>query len=180
MQSKCDVNQSEMTTDWKELAIRLGSLKIDGSESGSDHLAQVALKSILGTEWITSAVDHVVANRPGSELALGCLRAVCSWEAVQYAFLIYKASTGERADRAVWLIKHIAHPKTIEWVDDFLEDQNVAHWGLGLLDQLVWCERAPDLRRIEQLLEKASGLYEGALEPQVRFIRSNLTQGNSC
>ncbi|GAB4094063.1 hypothetical protein [Flaviaesturariibacter terrae] len=169
-----------MTTNWKELALQLGSLRDDGSEIGGDNIAQAALERILGTEWVASAVDQIVTFKPGSELAMNCLRLICSYEAANYAFSIYKSSKGDRAGRAVWLIKHIAHPDTIYWVDEFLGDENVAHWGLGLLDQLVWCDRITDPERATALLEKAAGLYNGALASQVELIRSNLTPGNIC
>ena len=39
-----------MLTDWKKLAIKIGSLREDGSESGGDDFAKDALDEILGDD----------------------------------------------------------------------------------------------------------------------------------
>lgn len=56
-----------MTTDWKQLAIQLGSLCDDGSERGGDNYAQRAFDEILGDEWIESTVEHIIGFRKGSD-----------------------------------------------------------------------------------------------------------------
>jgi predicted RNA binding protein with dsRBD fold (UPF0201 family) len=168
-----------MKTNWEELAIRIGSIS-DTGESGGDDFAMDALQQVLGKEWIIDSVNHIISFKRGSELAMNTLRFICSKEAAEYAYSIYKSSSDERADRAVWLIKHIAHPISIDWVEEFLKDENVAHWGFGVLDQLIWKERISDNARVEILLQLASSLYDGALQPQVEFVRSYITERNSC
>jgi hypothetical protein len=117
-----------MITDWKDLGKQIGSIK-DGTEFGSDHLAEIAFEKILGKEWIENTVDHIVSFKSGSELAMNCLRLIRSRAAALYAYDIYKSSSGERASQAVWLIKHLAHPISIAWIEEFLNDPNVMEWG---------------------------------------------------
>jgi hypothetical protein len=56
---------------------------------------------------------------------------------------VYKTSDGERAEQAVWLIKHLANPISFDWIEEFLNDNNAIHWGIGVLDQLLWTEQIP-------------------------------------
>jgi hypothetical protein len=99
-----------MITNWRELALKVGSLNNDGSESGGESYGKAALEEILGEEWIQSTVDHIISFKRGSEVATDCLRLIHSPKAAFYAYTIYKLSDGEKADRAVWLIKQLAHP----------------------------------------------------------------------
>src|SRR3954454_4103778 len=117
-----------MLTGWIGLARRLDSLHEDGSETGGDSYALVDLDEILGNEWIKSTVEHIISYKRGQELAMNCLRYLCSAKATNYACEIYKSSSGERADRAVWLIKQIGHPVSFNWINELLNDTNVIHW----------------------------------------------------
>lgn len=72
---------------------------------------------------------------------MNVLSHIESERAAQIAYEVYRSASGNRASMAVWLIKHIAHPTTIAWVSELLADPNVAGWGVGLLDQLLWRER---------------------------------------
>jgi len=143
-----------MVTDWKKLATQLGSLH-DSGESGGDSFAQQAFDEIFDDEWIESTVEYIVAFKPGEELAMNCLRYLHSAKATKYAYNIYKLSDGERADRAVWLIKHLANPISFQWIEEFLNDSNVIHWGIGVLDQLLWTEQLPFDDKAKALLELA-------------------------
>jgi hypothetical protein len=164
-----------MITDWKELAKQIGSLR-DDRESGGDEFAQIAFEQILGQEWIESTVDDIVFFKRGSELAMNCLRYIRSKQAILYAYSIYKSSSGERASRAVWLIKQIAHPISLDWVEDFLNDDNVMGWGIGVLDKLLWEEQIPFDAKIERLLKLADGKEQ--LKEQVDFIRQYIEERN--
>ena len=144
-----------MITDWKEVALRVGSLHENGSESGGESYGQAALENILGEEWVESTVDHIVSFKQGSEVATDCLRLIHSLKATVYAYNIYKSSNGERANRTVWLIKQLAHPTSIQWVKEFLNDENVIIWGLGVLDQLLWTKQIPYDERVDALLQLA-------------------------
>lgn len=165
-----------MTTDWKKLAIQLGSLSDDGSEHGGDNYAQMAFDEILGDDWIESTVEHIIAFRKGRELAMNCLRYFNSTKATEYAYQVYKSSTGERADQAVWLIKHLANPISIDWVAEFLEDTSTIHWGIGILDQLLWAEQIPYDDKAKSLLELAEKKSNVTVNEQIALIRSYLQE----
>ncbi len=163
-----------MITDWKEIALKIGSLHEDGSESGGDTYAKAALEEILGEEWIQTTIDHIIAFKQGSEVATDCLRLIHSPKAARYAYYIYKSSDGERAGRAVWLIKHLAHPVSFLWIEGFLNDMNVINWGLDVLDRLLWTKQIPYNEKAEALLQLALANSGGQLAGQVDFIRSYL------
>ena len=165
-----------MITIWKEIALKVGSLHNDGSESGGDGYGKAALEEILGEEWIQSTVDHIISFRAGGEVATDCLRLIDSQKATIYAYNIYKLSDGEKADRAVWLINQLAHPVSIQWVEEFLKDENVIRWGLGVLDQLLWRKQIQYDENIEVLFQLALLNSNGQLKNQVDFIRSYLQE----
>lgn len=168
-----------MITDWTLLAKKLGSIKEDGSESGSTAYAKLALEEILGEEWIYNTVDFIMTYRPGRELALNCLVDLETEKAAQYAYQIYKNNKGEIRQDAVWLIGKIAHPASFQWVEEFLNDPEVLSWGLGLLDQLLWTEKIQPDNRTEDLLDLAMLNSEGALAKNVAFIREYLERRKS-
>jgi hypothetical protein len=161
-------------TDWTQLARDVGSLQ-GTSESGGSKYACRAIEQLLGDERIREAVEHIVAGRPGSELAMNVLRHIESERAAQVAYEVYRASSGDRASMAVWLIKHIAHPSTVAWVPELLADPNVAGWGVGLLDQLLWCERV-EPHEVEHLLIAAEQHAAESVREQAAFIRVYLRE----
>ena len=168
-----------MLTDWIILAKQVGSLHDDGSESGGDDYARKAFDEILGDEWIEKTVDHIVSFRHGQELAMNCLRYLHSAKATHYAYHIYKTSESERADRAVWLIKQISNPISLEWIEEFLNDRNVIHWGIAVLDQLLWTEQIPFDDKAKSLLELADKNSKGLLKEKTDFIRQYVDERNS-
>ena len=167
-----------MITDWKQLARQLGTLTDDGSESGGDNFAIKAFDEILGDEWIESTIEQIISFEYGQELAMSCLRYIRSTKATNYAYHVYKTSNGERAERAVWLIKHIANPTAFEWVEEFLNDINVIHWGIGLLDQLLWTEQILYNDKVNSLLELANKNSNDQLKAQTDFIRKYISERN--
>jgi hypothetical protein len=165
-----------MLTDWTTLAKNLGSIQEDGSECGGDDYAKIALDQILGDEWIENTVDHIISFKKGSELAMNCLRYLGSTKATTYAYKIYQTSKGEKAGQAVWLIKQIANPISADWIEEFLNDNNVMHLGLGVLDQLIWTNQLSDSERISNLLKLADDNSEGQLKDQINFIKGYLSE----
>jgi hypothetical protein len=101
------------------------------------------LEELFGDEWIKETVEYIISFKSGSEVALNCLQVIHSQKAVLYAFEIYRSSNNERANRAVWFIKQIAHPISFQWIQEFLNDENVIGPGLGVSDQLLWTEQIP-------------------------------------
>lgn len=169
-----------MRTNWYEVALAVGSIKEGdpNSESGSTRYAEEALEKILGDEWIKDTVEYAISFQPGANLAMNCLRHIHSEAACIYAYEVYSSSDGERANTAVWLIKHLANRISFQWVDEFLDDPNVAGWGLGVLDQLLWCEVIEYDEQVEKLLQKASVNSDGGLDELVDFIRGYLKDRN--
>ncbi len=110
---------------------------------------------------------------------MSCLRYLHSTKATRYAYKIYKSSEGERANQAVWLIKHLANPISFNWIEEFLNDKNVIPWGLGVLDQLLWEERIPYDEKTKLLLELADKNSHGQLKEQTDFIRQYACEQNS-
>ena len=168
-----------MTTDWTKLAKELSSLHDDGSESGGDSFAQKAFDEILGDDWIENTVEHIISFKRGRELAMNCLRYLHSTKATNYAYQVYKTSDGERAEQAVWLIKHLANPISIDWLEEFLNDKNVINWGIGVLDQLLWTEQIPFDDKAKSLLELANTNSNRQLKEQTDFIRKYIEERNS-
>jgi len=165
-----------MITDWLEISKRIGAICDDGSEAGGDSFAQMAFDEILGEQWIRHTVDYVLSFKPGSETALGCLKLIHSKRAAEYSYHSYKTSKGERAEQAVYVIKHIAHPVAFDWIEEFLSDENVMHTGLGVLDQLLWAEQILYDERVQSLFNLAIEVSNGQLKEQVEFIKSYLNQ----
>ena len=160
-----------MITDWIQLARQINSLREDDTEIGGDSFAIQALDEILGNEWIETSVEYIVSFEHGGELAMNCLRHLRSTKATKYAYQVYKSSNGERANRAVWLIKHIANPISLDWVEEFLNDQNVILLGVDILDQLLLTEQIPYDEKVESLLDLADKNSNGQLKEHTDFIR---------
>jgi hypothetical protein len=163
-----------MSIDWVKLAREVGSLRDDG-ESGGTRYAQLALERILGEANIRHAVDLILDAVPGAELTMNVLQHIMSWQATEMAHEAYKTASGARASMAVWLIKHIAHPQALPWVQAFLLDDAVAGWGIGLLDQLLWTYRV-EPEAVEDLLVQAERHHIENVREQTAFIRSYLKE----
>ncbi|HLJ80762.1 MAG TPA: hypothetical protein VKT52_04680 [Ktedonobacterales bacterium] len=165
-----------MPIDWRQLALELGSLDELhlGREAGGIHYAERALEKILGDDTIHDTVYFIVDDGgPGAEVATNVLQHIMSLSATELAYEIYKSSTGLRASFAVMLIKRIAHPRAVEWIKEFLEDDNVAVWGVGVLDQLLWCSRV-EPEAVENLLVLAEHHPIENVREQAQGIRSYL------
>lgn len=164
-----------MRTNWPELATNLESINHENdSQKGGQHFAEKAVEIILGKEWLIDTVEYAISNEPGSELAMNCLKHIRSASACKYAYEIYKSSSGDRANMAVWLIKHIANKVSFDWIDEFLDDPNVVGFGLGVLDQLLWTKEINYDNNVEQLFQKASKNSNGGLDELINFIRDYL------
>jgi hypothetical protein len=144
-----------MSIDWARLATDLGALHNRG-QMGGDNLAKRAIESLLGEDEIIAAVNLAMTHGPGSELALSVLRLLTSDKALDYAYQRYQDS--EDGDRIppIFVIKHMCNPKSIEWIGQFLDDENMATWGVDVLDQLLFSRRVqPDDERVVTLLRRA-------------------------
>ena len=171
-----------MKTNWKEIAIKIGSIQStnDTLEKGGMEFAKRALEEILGDEWIEDAVEHAISGDPGSEIAMNCLRYIESIRAAKYAYKVYKESSiYDERSMAVWLIMHLRVKESFDWIEEFLNDESVIDWGIGLLDQLLWCEiidNEQEQERIDSLFELADKNSEGRLKDNIDFIKDYLKQ----
>jgi hypothetical protein len=160
-----------MAVDWRELASRVGSIT-DHGERGGTAVARLALEAMLGDDTLRGAVEHALSFEPGAELAMSVLAHVRSLRATELAYALYKSSSDERAGRAVWLIKHIAYPRALAWVEEFLADDRVAGWGVDVLDQLLWTGHVdPDDPEALRLLGLAERHPSGHVRERAAFIR---------
>ncbi|WP_299339494.1 hypothetical protein [uncultured Psychroserpens sp.] len=164
-----------MESKWEEIynVVKTKNLTADGK-------SKLAIEFFLGKEWIEKTVDFVIELHNEFDLAVKCLQILESEHATDYAYNIYKESTRkDTSELAVFVIKEIAHPKSIKWVEEFLNQEHTAEFGLGLLDQLLWCEKIEPNEETERLLTIASEKLNGELIEQVDFIKDYLIQKSS-
>lgn len=171
-----------MNFNWKELAIKVGSLIFDSTgkkkhEYGGTSFARKALELIFGENEIKEMVDYILDYKEAEELVVSVLRYIKSPTATQYAYEIYKNSEGQRAMDAVLIIKRIAHPMAFKWVEEFLDDDNVVGWGIGVLDQLLW-EYLIEEEDAEYLLKKAENHKSESIRKNAKGIRDYLNERN--
>ncbi len=168
-----------MNYNWREIGIQVGSIDPNkdsnspiGSKGGSIY-AQKAIEIMLGDDEIKEMVNHIIEYKEEGEIMVSVLRLIKSTKAVNFAYNIYKNSEGQKASAAAWVIKHIAHPITIKWVEEFLNDDNVAGYGMGLLDQLAY-EDWIDFELVEPLLIIAENYKSEGVRDRAKSIRDYL------
>lgn len=162
-----------MKTNWTQLAYELGSANLqDNYESGGTEFAQKALEKILGKSFIINTIEHILAHKKGSEIALNTLSLLRSEVACCYLYEVFQTSTENRKSDAVWLIKHITHPVCVAWIEDFLHDETTAIWGLGCIDQLLWKGEISFDERVLHWLNIAETKYSNRFCEQIQWIKS--------
>lgn len=145
-----------MKVDWEKLDAE--GLKYTGTTS-----AKEAFEKILGEEGIQEAVRYGISFKPGWDLAMGCLRDIESKRATEIAYEIYKTSPDEKErEMAIYLIREIAHPCTIIWIEEFLNDpktsariMTLSGCAITLLEHLVWRGKEAEIEQIKYLLKIA-------------------------
>lgn len=163
-----------MGIDWKQLSIDIGS-----DTSFGTSVAERALELILGDDNLARAVEIILAEEPGWNVAHSVLVHIVSERAMQIAYSMYKTSSGDRAVRAARLVKDLHHPDSIAWIQEFLADPNLGSLGIDLLDQLIFSHRVDGSdAMVKNILKQAdqhelATVREGAAE-----IRTYLDQ--SC
>jgi hypothetical protein len=130
-----------MTTNWEALALKMGILKPDGSESYLGQYEYNALEEILGDEWIQHAVDTFIEGGKGNELAIKTVRHVHSKKAAEYAFKVFndhKNTDIQKANLAIFAMCDILHPLCMTYMETFLREEKYANTGLWLMRQLLF------------------------------------------
>jgi hypothetical protein len=168
-----------MTINWNEIDLRLTEeLKI---QSNGTYRAKKALEMILGDELIKQTVEKAITiDDNSSELAMNCLSHISSLKAAEIAYGIYKNDEiKDRKIMSVWLIKQLAVKESYQWIEEFINDENVIGWGIGVLDQLLWCEVIDydeERERIDFLLELTLSNSNNELKDNVDFIKNYLNE----
>jgi hypothetical protein len=168
--------------NWQELARDLGSLDENGRERAcGSRMAQKALELILGRDFFRQAVDYYITYQPGKELVRQVLWLVQPVSAMDRCYEIYK-SDAPQDDRvaAIELLRVVADSRTIPWVGEFLDDHDpsIQHWGVGILDQMLWGGSAQEEQCLG-LLEKARQHPSAYVRERAAFIDSFLKKRNS-
>lgn len=162
----------ELKIDWAQLAYELGSANPqDNCEIGSTEFAEKALEEILGKTFIINTIEHILAHKKGSELALNTLSLLRSEIACQYLYKVFQTSTENRKSDAVWLIKHITHPVCAVWIEEFLNDEITVIWGLDCIDQLLWKGEIPFDERVLHWLNFVEMKYGNQFSEKINFIK---------
>jgi hypothetical protein len=151
-----------MTTNWEALALKMGILNADGSESYLGQNEYTALELILGDEWIRHAVDTFIEGKPGNELAIKTIRHLYSKKAAEYAYQVFlrnKEQDFQRANLAIFAMCDILHPLCMTYLPEFLKDEKYTGTGLWLMRQLLFASTVH--YQSDQLLDIMKGAKYG-------------------
>lgn len=172
MKNKLD---GDIIKEWDTIYQSIHQRSDEEKGLGVNH-ASLALEYFLGEEWIKKTMDYSMECKgPGLDLAMSTLRFIHSEIGTDYAYEIYINSEDEDEKRAaLFAIKDIAHPKALNWVEDLIVNSQFVGLGLGILDQLLWCESVYPNEETERLLDLVLELHPNKLNEQVEFIRSYL------
>jgi HEAT repeat protein len=158
--------------DWDEFAVaeegHLGP--------GGDNRARRALEVILGEQAIRSAVDCILAVRPGAGLALDVLSLLRPWIAAEYCHEISLSSSDiDKRRRAVGLLQDVGDRRALPWLSGYLDDSDsmVQMCGAAVLDHLLYLDLV-EPQEAEGLIKKAQHHDNEAVREQAESIRRYL------
>ncbi|MBL8152019.1 MAG: hypothetical protein JNN15_19030 [Blastocatellia bacterium] len=166
--------------NWELLASQMSTLRENGG-SGSSRHAQRAIEMLLGEDNIKQAVEYYITGKPGSELVRSVLSHIRPWSAMKHCYDIYKSDINIENKRvAIELLRVIADNRALEWIPEFLEDQDpdIQNWGLGVLDQLLWLRLVTpeEADRYLQIAEKHKSFH---VREKLEFIKAYLKKRES-
>lgn len=73
------------------------------------------------------------------------------------------------------VIKHIGHPRSLEWIPDLLVDERVANWGIDILDHLLFRRRVDDEdSRVARILSLAENHPNDSVRAKATEIRRSI------
>ena len=127
--------------DWPALAKKLGAIKEDGTEIGSNAIARIAVDELIGEEFIIDAVNYYIEGGVGSEQLRHVLWSLHSPVAMKECYRVYKNDDAEeRKISAIELLRVVADSSVVPWVKEFLQSPilGVQNWGIGIIDQLLF------------------------------------------
>jgi hypothetical protein len=158
--------------DWDEFAVAdAGYLG-----PGGDDRARRALEVILGEQAIRSAVDYILAVRPGADLALDVLSLLRPWIAAECCHEISISSSDiDDRRRAVGLLQDVGDRRALPWISGYLDDSDsmVQMCGASVLDHLLYLYLV-EPQEAEGLIKKAQHHENEAVREQAESIRNFL------
>jgi hypothetical protein len=161
--------------DWFALAQQVGSLQGD-CEVGSWVMGRRAIELLLGEEAIRSSVDYYIAGHRGSELACSVLSYIKPFSAMERCLEVVRSDADAWSRHmAIGLLQIIADARALEWVPEFLRDEDPAiqMWGSCVVDQVLWSNLA-DPDDCKDLLEAMEKHPNVDVQSRAAFIRSFL------
>jgi hypothetical protein len=172
-------NMNKITTNWEALALKMGILKPDGSESYLGQYPYSALEEILGDAWIEHAVDTFINGGKGNELAIKTVRQLRSKKAAEYAFKVFndhKNTDETKANLAIFAMCDILHPLCMTYVETFLTHEKYANTGLWLMRQLLFDGVIfYDKTHLKTLLKKAKFGNKETIDVIETYINEEMT-----
>jgi len=170
-----------MAIAWESLARELGTLREDGSEHGGAAHAIDAIILLLGEDELRDAVDYILEDRPGSELARMVLAVLHPWSAIERCYEVYHADPDdERRGNALYILKVAADRRALGWIPIFLSDpdEGIQALGIDILDQMIFSGLVePD--ECEQILARAAEHENAWIRKRVSDIEWYLEQWRS-
>jgi len=144
--------------DWGEVARRLESVQVDGSEVGGDHLARKCLALVLGEDELRCAVDQYLELGVGNEVIRSTLSLLQPECAMLRCFEVVedKSEDLDRRMVALSLLSSIADAHALEWIPGFLNDPNedIQAKAMYVLEQIIYRERI-GRNAVEDILDVA-------------------------
>lgn len=158
--------------DWKILAEKIETPDENGKPVfGFD--ANRAIEILIGEGNLRKAVDCYISGQSGFELAQSVLRQIQPWSAMQYCYEIYKSERDIDERRlAVILLVIIADSRALNWINEFLDDEDefIQGSGISIVAELRlsgWI----NFEDCEDLLLKAESHANSNVREQAEYIR---------
>jgi hypothetical protein len=172
-----------MKTNWEELSRKLGVLQPDGGELYTTINSAQSLEEILGDEWLKNTLDTFIDGTPGNELAIKTLRFIRTEKAAKMAFEIYqenKETDIQKARLAIWALSDIRMPICMDYVEEFIQNQDFESIAIGLLRNLVY-ENVIEYgqARLNRIFDNINPEFEEDIAPLREHVRKEF-EANNC
>ncbi len=158
--------------DWKTLAEKIETLDENGKRVPAFDSYR-AIEILIGEDNLRKAVDYYISGQSGSELTRSVLWQIQPWSAMKYCYEIYKSGRDTEERRlAVILLVSIADRRALNWINEFLDDEDefIQGSGISIVAELRlsgWI----NFEDCEDLLLKAESHANSNVREQAEFIR---------
>lgn len=146
-----------MEINWELLARKVGALRDDQGEIGSNTLAAAAHSELIGDEAWKEAVENCIDATPGYALIQSVLSLLRPKAAMEYCYGIYNSERSIEDKRyAVVLLKRVANREAVNWIKHLLDDPDdlIQIFGAEVLSEMI------DSSVLENNDEKLIELFE--------------------